>query len=46
MMLWTVDILTAARKIYTQTGFTLTESTPIRQFGHDHADEIWELPLG
>jgi len=46
MMLWTVDILTAARKIYKQTGFTLTESTPIRQFGHDHADEIWELPLG
>lgn len=45
MTLWTVDILTAARKIYTQTGFKLTESTPIRQFGHDHADEIWELAL-
>ena len=45
MLLWTIDILSAARKIYRQAGFKLIESTKTRAFGHDHFDEWWELPL-
>ncbi|MGH7717087.1 MAG: bifunctional helix-turn-helix transcriptional regulator/GNAT family N-acetyltransferase [Vulcanimicrobiaceae bacterium] len=45
MMLWTIDILTAARKIYKEAGFKLVESKKIHQFGHEHADEWWELDL-
>ncbi|HEY1728222.1 MAG TPA: helix-turn-helix domain-containing GNAT family N-acetyltransferase [Candidatus Baltobacteraceae bacterium] len=45
MLLWTIDILSAARKIYKQAGFKLIESTKTRAFGHDHFDEWWELPL-
>jgi DNA-binding MarR family transcriptional regulator/N-acetylglutamate synthase-like GNAT family acetyltransferase len=45
MLLWTVDLLTAARKIYDQAGFKLIESTKTHAFGSDHSDEWWELPL-
>ncbi len=45
MLLWTIDILSAARKIYKQAGFKLVESTKTHAFGHDHFDEWWELPL-
>jgi DNA-binding MarR family transcriptional regulator/N-acetylglutamate synthase-like GNAT family acetyltransferase len=45
LVLWTVDILTAARKIYKEAGFKLVESKKIQQFGHEHADEWWELTL-
>ncbi|MGA3036705.1 MAG: helix-turn-helix domain-containing GNAT family N-acetyltransferase [Vulcanimicrobiaceae bacterium] len=45
MLLWTIDILSAARKIYDQAGFTLIESTKTHAFGSDHFDEWWELPL-
>jgi len=45
MLLWTIDILAAARKIYRQAGFKLIESTKTKAFGHEHFDEWWELPL-
>jgi len=45
VLLWTIDILSAARKIYKQAGFRLIESTKTHAFGHEHFDEWWELPL-
>ncbi len=45
MLLWTIDILLEARKIYKRAGFKLVESTKTHAFGHDHSDEWWELPL-
>jgi GNAT superfamily N-acetyltransferase len=43
--LWTVDILTAARKLYLQAGFRLVDEQPVHQFGADLVDQIWELQL-
>ncbi len=45
MMLWTVDTLTSARRIYAATGFELVSSEPVEQFGFRMMDEIWELDL-
>lgn len=45
MVLWTNDILTAARKIYETAGFTLIESEKHRSFGHDLVGETWALDL-
>jgi len=45
MMLWTIDFLTAARKIYEIGGFTLVERTPNHAFGRDMVDETWALDL-
>ena len=45
MVLWTNDILTAARRIYETGGFTLVESEPHRSFGQDMVGEIWALDL-
>lgn len=45
MTLWTNDILTAARRIYETTGFTLTHSEPHESFGQRLVGETWEREL-
>ncbi len=43
--LWTHGVLTAARAIYRQAGFTLTEQWVHDEFGKPEASETWELEL-
>jgi len=45
MVLWTNDVLTAARRIYENEGFALTDREPHRSFGVDLVGEIWERGL-
>jgi DNA-binding MarR family transcriptional regulator/GNAT superfamily N-acetyltransferase len=45
MTLWTNANLLAARHIYVQTGFRMTESAPHRSFGQDLIGETWERDL-
>jgi GNAT superfamily N-acetyltransferase len=45
MMLWTNDVLVAARKIYQAAGFTLTEEEPHHSFGYDLVGQNWTLEL-
>ena len=45
IVLWTHSCLTAARHIYAQRGFRLTQSDPYHGFGHDLVGETWELTL-
>lgn len=45
MVLWTNDILHAARKIYESAGFVLVESERHHSFGHDLVGETWALEL-
>jgi DNA-binding MarR family transcriptional regulator/GNAT superfamily N-acetyltransferase len=45
MMLWTNDILVAARRIYQKAGFVLTEEEHHHSFGHDLVGQNWTLPL-
>jgi len=45
MILWTNDILHAARHIYEQRGFHLTEQEKHHSFGHDLVGQTWELTL-
>jgi DNA-binding MarR family transcriptional regulator/GNAT superfamily N-acetyltransferase len=43
--LWTHSVLTAARHIYEQAGFTLTTSEPKHSWGKDVVAEYWDLDL-
>jgi DNA-binding MarR family transcriptional regulator/GNAT superfamily N-acetyltransferase len=45
MVLWTNDVLDAARHIYQQEGFVLTRSEPHRSFGHALVGQYWSLDL-
>jgi DNA-binding MarR family transcriptional regulator/N-acetylglutamate synthase-like GNAT family acetyltransferase len=45
MKLWTQSNLSAARHLYAQLGWQLTDETPNRAFGKNLVSEIWELNL-
>jgi GNAT superfamily N-acetyltransferase len=45
MRLWTNDPLVAARRIYLQRGFVLTEQGPHHSFGVDLVGQVYELQL-
>ena len=45
MTLWTNSCLLAARHIYQQAGFQLTESEAYHDFGQDLVGETWDLDL-
>jgi len=45
LVLWTNDILTAARRIYERAGFVKTSEAPHHAFGHDLVEQTWSLRL-
>jgi DNA-binding MarR family transcriptional regulator/GNAT superfamily N-acetyltransferase len=45
IVLWTNDVLHAARRIYQRAGFELVSSAEHHSFGHDLVAQDWRLPL-
>ncbi len=45
MVLYTQDVLTAARRIYQRAGFVLESATPASVYGVDVVEEQWRLTL-
>jgi DNA-binding MarR family transcriptional regulator/GNAT superfamily N-acetyltransferase len=45
IVLWTNDILAAARRIYQRAGFELVDSEPHHSFGHDLVGQNWRRSL-
>jgi DNA-binding MarR family transcriptional regulator/GNAT superfamily N-acetyltransferase len=45
IVLWTNDVLDAARRIYQRAGFELTGSAAHHSFGHDLVAQDWRLSL-
>jgi DNA-binding MarR family transcriptional regulator/GNAT superfamily N-acetyltransferase len=45
IVLWTNDVLDAARRIYQRAGFQLIDSSSHHSFGHDLVGQDWRLPL-
>lgn len=46
MLLWTNDVLTAARRIYEGCGFVLAEENRHHSFGRDLVGQVWTKDLG
>jgi DNA-binding MarR family transcriptional regulator/GNAT superfamily N-acetyltransferase len=45
IVLWTNDVLTAARHLYEQEGYRLVKEGKHHAFGHDLMEQTWELEL-